>query len=139
MLQLTGRIIEISEVMQITESFKKCELVIKTDEQYPQEIKFDLVNKNVELRNALQVGQDVIVSFNLRGSSYQGKRYVNLQAWRIDLVSVQRATPNTNQQYSHNQFQPIHQVQMPEPIDMSTIQPKTVVQDQNSTDDDLPF
>ena len=32
----------------------------------------------------MSIGQEVTVHFNLRGNEYNGKYYVNLQAWRLD-------------------------------------------------------
>jgi hypothetical protein len=35
----------------------------------------------------------VMVSFNLRGNEYNGKYYVNLQAWKIEVASLVAALP----------------------------------------------
>jgi hypothetical protein len=42
-LKLEGKLIKIFETNQISEKFKKREFVIETDEQYPQTVKFQLV------------------------------------------------------------------------------------------------
>lgn len=60
------------------------EFVITTSEQYPQDIKFEVLKDKVD--NFLKynkVGQDVDVSYNVRGSEFKGKYYVNLIAWKV--------------------------------------------------------
>jgi len=64
--------------------FTKREFVVTTQEQYPQDIKLEFVKDKCSLLDSYKVGQDVKVSFNLRGNEYNGKYYVNLQAWRIE-------------------------------------------------------
>jgi len=55
----------------------------KSDDRYPQDIKFEVVKDKISQLDSVQVGQDVAVSFDLRGNEYNGKYYVNLNAWRI--------------------------------------------------------
>ena len=74
--------------------FKKRELVITTDEQYPQHILFEFVQDKCELLNSYKVGDDVKVGINLRGREWinpQGEtKYFNsLQGWRIEKLDTQ--------------------------------------------------
>ena len=79
--------------------FRKRELVVTTDEQYPQSIMIEFVQDKCDLLNKHTVGQDVKVSINLRGREWtnpQGEvKYFNsIQGWRIE--SLQSEAPNTN-------------------------------------------
>ncbi|MGB3151841.1 MAG: DUF3127 domain-containing protein, partial [Maribacter sp.] len=75
--------------------FRKRELVITTDEQYPQHILVEFVQDKCDLLNSYAVGQDVKVSINIRGREWtnpQGEvKYFNsIQGWRIE--SLQQNT-----------------------------------------------
>ncbi len=69
--------------------FRKRELVVTTDEQYPQHIMIEFVQEKTDLLDKFKVGQPVKVSINLRGrewTSPQGEvKYFNsIQGWRIE-------------------------------------------------------
>jgi len=59
------------------------DFVIKTDEQYPQYIKFQLMNDKTSQVDGFNEGQNIEVSFNLRGRESDGKFFTNLQAWKV--------------------------------------------------------
>ena len=64
--------------------FTKREFVVTDkDDKYPQDIKFEAIKERCDQLNSISVGEEVEVSFNLRGNEYNGKHYVNLQAWRV--------------------------------------------------------
>ena len=102
-MQLKGTVKEISKTITISDSFKKRELVIETPEKYPQKVKFDFLNKSTDILSALSSGEEVDVHFNIRGSEYNGKYYVNLTGWKIEKVgsasptSEARPIPKTKQ------------------------------------------
>jgi translation initiation factor IF-3 len=69
--------------------FTKRDIVVITDEQYPQHISIQFVQDKTELLNSYKVGQDVKISINLRGrewTSPQGevKHFNTIQGWRIE-------------------------------------------------------
>ena len=79
--------------------FRKRELVVTTDEQYPQSIMIEFVQDKCDLLNNYAVGQDVKVSINLRGREWtnpQGEvKYFNsIQGWRIENLATEPANPN---------------------------------------------
>jgi len=76
---------------QISEKFRKAEIVIVTDEQYPQTLKFELHNDKCDLLNGTFQNQKVNIAFDLRGKEYtapDGKLSVfnTLLAWQITPV-----------------------------------------------------
>jgi len=69
--------------------FRKRELVVTTEEQYPQHILVEFVQDKCDLLNNYKPGQDVKVNINLRGREWtnpQGEvKYFNsIQGWRIE-------------------------------------------------------
>ena len=88
-MEVTGRIKVINAEQQISASFKKRELVVTTDEQYPQIIMVEFTQDKCDLLNHYAPGEEVKVSINLRGREWvnpQGEtKYFNsIQGWRIE-------------------------------------------------------
>ena len=69
-MEVTGKIKVISEEQQISPTFRKRELVVTTDEQYPQSIMIEFVQDKSDLLNNFSVGEDVKVSINLGGREW---------------------------------------------------------------------
>jgi len=85
-LQLTGTIKVIFQAETYPSGFTKREFVVTTKEQYPQDVKFELVKDKTAILDSFSEGQEVTVHFNLRGSEYQGKYFVSLQGWKVEKV-----------------------------------------------------
>jgi len=96
--QLTGKIKEIFETKQISDSFKVREFVVTTEDgKYQQHVKLQAVNDKCEQLSTFAIGNDVTVSFNLKGreSNKDGKvNYWNsLDAWRIEAATAGAPAP----------------------------------------------
>lgn len=73
--------------------FQKRDLVITTEEQYPNDILIQFTQQRCDLLNNLKVGQNVRVHFNLRGREWtnqQGEvKYFNtIEGWKIELIQT---------------------------------------------------
>jgi uncharacterized protein DUF3127 len=85
---LTGKIKLIQEPKTFDSGFTKREMVvIVEDGKYPQEINIEFVQDKVALLDNLQPGQEVKVTFDIRGREYNGRYFNNLQGWRIDTTA----------------------------------------------------
>ncbi len=93
MYKLNGTVKVVNDTVQVTEKFAKREFVVTdTSNMYPQDILFQSVQDKCGMLDGIQPGEQVEVSFNLRGrewTSPQGEiRYFNtLDAWRIEKVA----------------------------------------------------
>ncbi|WP_040247073.1 DUF3127 domain-containing protein [Psychroserpens mesophilus] len=89
-MEVQGKIKMIGETQTFgSNGFRKRELVVTTEEQYPQHILIEFVQDKTDLLNNYQVGQAVKVNINLRGREWvnpQGEtKYFNsVQGWRIE-------------------------------------------------------
>lgn len=89
-MEVTGKIKLINETQTFGESgFRKREMVVTTDEQYPQHILIEFVQDKCDVLNNYSVGQDVKVSINLRGREWinpegVAKYFNTIQGWRIE-------------------------------------------------------
>ena len=67
-MEVIGKVKLIGEVQTFgSNGFRKREVVVTTDEQYPQMIMIEFVQDKCDLLNNYSVGQDVKISINLRG------------------------------------------------------------------------
>lgn len=87
-LQLQGRIKVVMDTQTFDSGFSKREFVITTAEQYPQDIKFEFFKEKTTVLDAFQPNQEVTVHFNIRGNEYNGRYYVNLQAWKMEAAAA---------------------------------------------------
>ncbi|CCG52408.1 Protein of unknown function [Flavobacterium indicum GPTSA100-9 = DSM 17447] len=103
-MEVIGKIKVINPTQEVSASFKKRELVVTTEEQYPQHILIEFTQARVDDLNNYQVGEPVKVSINLRGREWvnpQGEtKYFNsIQGWRIEKMapaSSQTSAPSAN-------------------------------------------
>jgi single-strand DNA-binding protein len=87
--ELQGKIYKIGDVQTLKNDFTKREFVVETEETYPQKVNFELVKDKTVLVNGMNIGDKVKVSFNVRGSEWQGRFFVNLSAWKVEAVGAQ--------------------------------------------------
>jgi hypothetical protein len=120
-MEVIGKVKLIGDVQTFgTGGFKKRELVVTTDEQYPQMIMIEFVQDKTDLLNSYKVGQDVKVSINLRGREWINPegvaKYFNaIQGWRIENLSSQAAPSNLP---PVDNFEPASNVSDEEPDDL---------------------
>ena len=86
---VSGKVRSVGPIQQVSASFKKRELVVSTEEQYPQHILIEFAQDKCDLLNNLQVGQQVSVSINLRGREWvnpqgEAKYFNSIQGWQIN-------------------------------------------------------
>ncbi len=89
-MEIQGKVKVIGETQTFgSNGFRKREIVVTTEEQYPQHIMVEFVQDKTDLLNNFNVGQSVKISINLRGREWtnpQGEvKYFNsIQGWRIE-------------------------------------------------------
>lgn len=99
-MEIQGKLIELSDTTQVTDTFRKREFVVEyaDNPQYPEFVKFECIQDRCDLLNNFQVGQELTVSFNLKGRKWvdpQGntKYFNSLQAWRIQPAASDAPEP----------------------------------------------
>ena len=88
-MEITGKVKYISQDIKVSDSFTKRELVVTTDEQYPQHILINFVQDKCDLIDKLVIGDNVKVSINLRGREWvnpqgESKYFNDIQGWRVE-------------------------------------------------------
>lgn len=94
-MEIRGKVHEIGDVQQVTDTFKKRDLIIQYAEnpQFVEYIRFEATQDRTSLFDNLNVGDEVEVAFNLRGRPWTNKdgitSYFNsLVAWRVSKVTT---------------------------------------------------
>ncbi|WP_299524846.1 DUF3127 domain-containing protein [Winogradskyella sp.] len=97
-MEVQGRIKVIGETQTFgNNGFRKREVVVTTEEQYPQHLMIEFIQDKTDLLNNYQVGQQVKISINLRGREWvnpQGEtKYFNsIQGWRIEALQPEASS-----------------------------------------------
>nr|MBB6232153.1 hypothetical protein [Mucilaginibacter sp. FT3.2] len=93
-MEVKGKVHEVSPTQQVTDSLKKRELIIEYVEnpQYPEYLKFEAIQDRCALMDNVKIGDDVEVFFNLKGRPWTDKAgkksYFNsLQLWKINVLA----------------------------------------------------
>ena len=94
-MEVIGKIKMIDQTKEVgSAGFKKRDVVVTTDEQYPQHILVQFVQDKCDLLNNFQVGEAVKIDINLRGREWTNQQgetvYFNtIQGWRIGKVQAE--------------------------------------------------
>lgn len=83
-ITVTGAVKVIEETQTFNSGFSKRQFVVTTEDKYPQDIVMEVVKDKCGDLDNLSVGQSVTAHINIRGNEYNGRYYVDLQAWRIE-------------------------------------------------------
>lgn len=92
---LTGRIKKIYPTQTFSSGFSKREVVVtNTEDRFPQDVKFDCLKEKEEILNGFKEGDEVTVHFDIRGREYNGRYFVDLNAWKMEAgATASRAAP----------------------------------------------
>jgi len=124
-MEVLGKIKKIDETKTFgSNGFRKREMVVTTDEQYPQMIMVEFIQDKCDLLNNFNVGDDVKISINLRGREWinpegEAKYFNSIQGWRIEKVQAGGGAESVP------------------PVEAGGFEPATNVSEEEA--DDLPF
>jgi hypothetical protein len=121
-MEIVGKIKWIDEVKTYGDSgFRKRQVVITTQEQYPQSLLIEFVQDKCNLLDAFQLEQNVRIGINLRGREWvnpegETKYFNSIQGWRIE--EINQEDPSTADSVA--------------PFELAD-------EEENEAEDDLPF
>ena len=105
-MNIQGKLIEIFDTIQITETFKKREFIIQDNKnpEYPEYIKVEVIQDKVSLLDNLNIGDEINVLINIKGRKWEDKegniKYFNsIQGWKIESENL-----NLNQDNNDDNF-----------------------------------
>lgn len=100
-MQVIGKLEEVHDVVKRTETFSVREFVLEISSpssQYSEHVLFQLTNNRTNLVDSFQVGQELVVDFDLQGRKWTNPEgrvvfFNRLNAWRISPYTAQMAQP----------------------------------------------
>tara|TARA_B100001741_G_C16034717_1_gene361598 strand:+ start:58 stop:432 length:375 start_codon:yes stop_codon:yes gene_type:complete len=124
-VEVSGKIKVLGDVKTFGDNgFRKREIVITTQEQYPQHLLIEFVQDRCELLDSFNVGENVKISINLRGREWENpegdvKYFNSIHGWRIEKEDF------------------LGKDAIPSPDEATGFEVKS--DDDNEVEDDLPF
>ena len=124
-MEVLGKIKVLGDIKTYGDNgFRKREVVITTQEQYPQHLLIEFIQDRCELLDSFNVGENVKISINLRGREWENpegevKYFNSIHGWRIE----------------KDEF--VEKDIIPSPNDSPGFEEKT--DEENEVEDDLPF
>ena len=98
--ELTGKLVEKFDTLQISDNFRKREFIIETIDSrngadYTDYIKFQLVKDKCGVLDNYDIDEEVKVNFNIRGRKFEKEGKLNyfthLEAWKLErMVSLRQ-------------------------------------------------
>ena len=124
-MEVQGKIKLLGEIKTYGDNgFRKREVVITTQEQYPQHLLIEFIQDRCELLDSFNVGENVKISINLRGREWENpegeiKYFNSIHGWRIEKEEF------------------VEKDIIPPPNDAPGFEEKS--EEDNEVEDDLPF
>jgi hypothetical protein len=92
MSKFKGEVVFVTPTTSVSDKFKKREVTLKSQDEYPQYVTFQLTQDKCDLANNLKTGEVVEVQYNLRGRKWEAQdgtiKYFNsIEAWTMSLSS----------------------------------------------------
>jgi len=87
LLTLTGKVHLVENKQTFASGFEKQVCVITEEaDKYPQTLPFEFLKEKIEMLDKVQRGDRVTVTYSERGSEYNNRYYVNLVAFKIEVI-----------------------------------------------------
>lgn len=130
-MEIKGYVHRVFETQTMSEKFAKREMVLKTNEKYPQLITIQVINDKCALLDNIQEGEHVTAKINLRGREWINKlgeaKYFNtIEAW-----SVVYSTPEDSETEFYAKKYAVNEA--------NKMFKKDIENEYNEENDDLPF
>lgn len=100
-MEILGHINKLFDIKTFKKGFRKRELVIITDEKYPQSLLVEFIQDKINLLNDIKQDDYVKISVYLRGREWRNQngiiKYINsIQGWKIELINTERPLKYNN-------------------------------------------
>jgi len=124
-MKVTGKVHFVGALRTVSEKFKSKDVVLLTDEKFPQYITIQFTQDKTELITQNNIGEQVEVSINLRGREWKSptgeiKYFNTIEGWQINAAQTFSAEKFANKE-ADKMFK------------------KDIIQEYEDENDDLPF
>ena len=96
-MEAQGKVIAILEVCsgvsKAGREWMSQEYVIETPGQYPKRICFNLFGADRINEAHIQMGEDIIIEFDIDAREWQGRWFNSIRAWKVERAGAQQPAP----------------------------------------------
>lgn len=90
-MEIIGRVKKLFDIQKFNSGFRKRELVITTEEPYPQNILIEFIQDKVDLLGSIRPEDKIKVFINIRGREWTNpegdiKYFNSIQGWKIEEI-----------------------------------------------------
>ena len=123
-MDISGKLKLVNDTKEYgSNGFRKREVVITTEEQYPQDLLIEFIQDKCDLLNSYKVGESVKIDINLRGREWESpqgeiKYFNSIQGWRIEKLMSDSGSNDIPPVQPAEAFQPADEVNENEPDDL---------------------
>ena len=106
-MEITGKVVRLGGLTEGTSArgpWRKQDLIIETDEQYPKTVCLTCWTNQIDEIQAMTPGQLIKAQIDISSREFNGKWYTDVRVWRFDPVTTaaptqpaQQATPAVHQ------------------------------------------
>ena len=135
-MEITGKVVRLGGLTEGTSAkgpWRKQDLIIETDEQYPKTVCLTCWTNQINEIQSMTPGQLIKAQIDISSREFNGKWYTDVRVWRFDPVTAAAPAPQPNQQAAP---QAVHQT--PPPTAPAS-GPEDYFGGDSSNGDDLPF
>ena len=98
--ELTGTVKKLMPVMTFPSGFTKREVILTSEgDRFPSDIPVGFSKDKISMLDALNEGERIKVTFDLRGREYNGKYFISCDGWKLqklDGATAENAPPPEN-------------------------------------------
>lgn len=99
-MDLQGTIKKVTDLQTFNSGFQKREMILMTEEQYPQPISIEFLQDKADLASQFSEGDRVKVGINIRGREWTSpdnvvKYFNSIVGWRVEKLDGNSAEPTS--------------------------------------------
>lgn len=100
-MELQGTVKKVTDLQTFNSGFQKRELILMTEEQYPQPISIEFLQDKADLASQFAEGERVKVHINIRGREWTSpdnvvKYFNSIVGWRVEKLDDNAAAEPTS-------------------------------------------
>lgn len=102
-MEIIGLVKNIFEIQVLKNGFKKREILVFTEEQYPQNLLIEFIQEKIKLLSSLKIEDRIKIFINLKGRKWTTpngsvKYFNSIQGWKIEKIvnKKNRSSSNTD-------------------------------------------
>ena len=129
-MEITGKVVRLGGLTEGTSArgpWRKQDLIIETDEQYPKTVCLTCWTNKIDEIQKMVPGQMVKAQIDISSREFNGKWYTDVRVWRFEPVTATAPVQQPVEQYQH-QTPPVN-----------TGGPEEFFGNDSNNGDDLPF